>query len=276
MIDFDIQKELHGANGKMHLDIQLTIKEGEFLVITGKSGSGKSTLLRILAGLEKANGTIKVNDELWLDNTKSMAIQKRQIGFVFQDYALFENMTVLENLLYVKKNLALANELLNMTELEGLKNRRPNSLSGGQKQRVSLCRAMMNQPKILFLDEALSALDSDMRKKLQNDIVALHKRFNTTTIMISHDYSEIYKLSSRLVILEQGKVVQDDTAHNILMLDKKEAKSFLQSEILEVKENTAIVLFNDKILEITISDEKKKDIKIGQMIGINLESLKIS
>ncbi|NMD01259.1 MAG: ATP-binding cassette domain-containing protein, partial [Bacteroidales bacterium] len=147
MIKIDINKKLHGANGEMDLNINLEIKQGEFLALTGFSGSGKTTLLRILAGLEEASGTINIDNDIWLNNKFSLAPQKRDIGFVFQDYALFPNFSVLDNLLYVNKDKELANYLLKMTELEELKNRFPQTLSGGQKQRISLCRALMNRPK---------------------------------------------------------------------------------------------------------------------------------
>jgi molybdate transport system ATP-binding protein len=167
MIKIDITKKLHGPVGDMRLYVRLSIKEGEFLALTGHSGSGKTTFLRVLAGLENAQGFIKVGDEIWLDGKKSTPPQKRKIGFVFQDYALFPNMSVEENLLFVNNDKALADYLLEITELDKLKKRLPNSLSGGQKQRVSLCRALMNRPKILLMDEPLSALDPAMRLKLQ-------------------------------------------------------------------------------------------------------------
>ena len=202
MIKIEIEKELHGSNGEMNLKLSLEIEEGCFLALTGKSGSGKTTLLRVLAGLEEAKGYIEIGHEVWLDGEQSLAPQKRKIGFVFQDYALFPNMSVEENLLFVNKDKVLAKRLLELTELTALKKRLPSTLSGGQKQRVSLCRAMMNRPKLLLLDEPLSALDADMRTKLQNEILTLHKEFGTTTIMVSHDPSEIYRLSNRVVVLE--------------------------------------------------------------------------
>ncbi|MEA3512917.1 MAG: ABC transporter ATP-binding protein, partial [Campylobacterota bacterium] len=159
MIKIDINKKLHGSNGEMDLDINLEITKGDFVALAGLSGSGKTTLLRILAGLEDADGTLKIDDDVWLDGKFCLPPQKRKIGFVFQDYALFPNMSVLDNLLYVQKDKELADKLLEMTELSELKKRLPNSLSGGQKQRVSLCRAMMNRPKLLLMDEPLSALD---------------------------------------------------------------------------------------------------------------------
>jgi molybdate transport system ATP-binding protein len=112
MIKIDINKQLHGSNGSMDLDINLNIKEGDFLALSGLSGSGKTTLLRVLAGLEDAKGTISVDDQVWLDEKSNLSIQKRNIGFVFQDYALFNNMSVEQNLLYVNKDKKLANKLL--------------------------------------------------------------------------------------------------------------------------------------------------------------------
>ncbi|CAA6818325.1 MAG: Molybdenum transport ATP-binding protein ModC (TC 3.A.1.8.1), partial [uncultured Sulfurovum sp.] len=165
MLRVDIRKQLHGADGIMDLNITCSIKQGEFVAISGQSGSGKTTLLRILAGLEEAEGSIQIRQEQWLEGNKALAPQQRNIGFVFQDYALFENMTVEENLLFVKDDRKLAKYLLEVTELSSLKKRLPSTLSGGQKQRVSLCRALMNRPKLLLLDEPLSALDATMRLK---------------------------------------------------------------------------------------------------------------
>jgi molybdate transport system ATP-binding protein len=206
MVNITIQKELQGADGTIELDVRLSIQKGEFLAITGRSGSGKSTLLRIIAGLEEASGSIEVNGEFWLHEGKKLAIQKRSLGFVFQDYALFENMTVKEHLLFVQKDEKLADELLHMMELEGLASRYPKNLSGGQKQRVAIARALMRRPKLLLLDEPLSALDPDMRYKLQDELLRLHKRFDTTTIMVSHDKEEIERLASDRYELKDGKL----------------------------------------------------------------------
>ena len=175
MISLNIKKELHGSNGNINLDINLYLQNSEFVALSGVSGSGKTTLLRILAGLEEAYGEIIVDGEIWLNEKITKPIQKRDIGFVFQDYALFPNLSVIDNLLYVKKDKDLAKQLLSLTDLYELKNRYPSSLSGGQKQRVSLCRALMKRPKILLMDEPLSALDPHMRLKLQDEILTLHK-----------------------------------------------------------------------------------------------------
>jgi len=216
MIEIDIHKRLFGSNGEMELDINLTIKRGEFLALAGESGAGKTTTLRILAGLESSMGTIKVDNEIWQTNNYSLAIQKRKIGFVFQDYALFPNMSVEKNLLFVHKDIELANYLLDITNLYNLKDRLPHTLSGGQKQRVSLCRAFMKRPKILLMDEPLSALDPFMRVKLQDEILRLHEEFGTTTLMVSHDLDEIYNLSNRLIIIRDGKIINDGDTKKLL------------------------------------------------------------
>jgi len=217
MLKLDIHKALHGSQGKMHLDVKLDIKQGEFVVLMGESGSGKTTLLRVLAGLEKTEGEVYVEGNSW----KNVPTQQRGIGFVFQDYALFDNMTVEENLLFVKRDEKFAKELLEFTELTGLSNYNVKSLSGGQKQRVALCRAMMNRPKILLMDEPLSSLDRKMREILQREIIKLHKTFGTTTIMVSHDAESSYALADRIIVLELGKVTKDGSKDIVLKKEEK-------------------------------------------------------
>lgn len=221
MIQIDIHKKLHGSQGDMSLDVTLDIQKGEFVALMGESGSGKTTLLRVLAGLEKAEGNITVEDVHWLEKQKMLPPQQREIGFVFQDYALFENMSVEENLLFVHEDKALAKELLEMTELSRLASRNVKGLSGGQKQRVSLCRAMMKKPKLLLMDEPLSALDTVMRTKLQEEILKLHKTFDTTTIMVSHDADVSYQLADRILVLGHGKIIADGTPKEILLKTSK-------------------------------------------------------
>lgn len=215
MIDIEIQKELHGSQGDMHLDLKLQIEKGEFIALMGESGSGKTTLLRVLAGLEKAEGKISVESVTWLKRQKMLPPQQREIGFVFQDYALFDNMSVEENLLFVNEDRALAQRLLELTELTQLASRNVKGLSGGQKQRVSLCRAMMKKPKLLLMDEPLSALDPAMRIKLKDEIRKLHKTFGTTTIMVSHDIEISYELADRILVLDHGTLIADGEPEEI-------------------------------------------------------------
>jgi len=206
MIKVDISKKIFTSDGVVDLKARFDIQKGEFLAISGKSGSGKTTILRVLAGLEKSLGKIEAFGRIWQDDGFFLPPQKRKIGFVFQDYALFLNMTVEENLLYVSKDKELADYLLEITELSKLKTRYPGTLSGGQKQRVALCRALMNRPKLLLLDEPLSAVDEDMREKLQEEILSLHKEFGTTSVLVSHSKSEIEMLCDRSLVIKNGKV----------------------------------------------------------------------
>jgi len=224
MLTIAITKPLHGTDGAMTLDVDLQIEAGSFVAVAGPSGSGKTTLLRIVAGLEEARGRIEMGDEVWLDGGWSLAPQARRIGLVFQDFALFENMTVEGNLLYVEQDRTLADRLLNMTDLEGLRDRYPATLSGGQKQRVALARAMMRRPQVLLLDEPLSALDPAMRALLREEIMALHREFGTTTLMVSHDEREIAQMADRVVRLEQGKVVMDGAPEAYAHTDRIEGE----------------------------------------------------
>lgn len=276
MITININKPLHGASGEMNLHVDLEIKEGEFVALSGKSGSGKTTLLRILAGLEEAKGEIKVGNENWLKGDFSLPPQKRGIGFVFQDYALFENMSVEENLLFVGKDKALAKKLLEMTELSDLAKRAPNTLSGGQKQRVSLCRAMMKRPKLLLLDEPLSALDAVMRTKLQNEILTLHKEFGTTTVMVSHDTSEMYRLANRVILLNLGKIINDGTPKEILLKTSGSQKFSFEGELLDILKvdviYVAIISIGQQLVEVVISELEAKNLQIGQTVNVSTKA----
>ena len=276
MISLNIKKELHGSNGVMNLDINLSLQNGEFVALSGVSGSGKTTLLRVLAGLEEAFGEIIADGEIWLNEKIKKPIQKRDIGFVFQDYALFPNLSVIDNLLYVKKDKDLAKQLLNLTDLYELKNRYPSSLSGGQKQRVSLCRALMKRPKILLMDEPLSALDPHMRLKLQDEILTLHKEFKTTTIMVSHDPSEMYKLASRVLVLKDGKIIDDGLPKDILLKTQGSQKFSFEGVLLDIIKvdviNIAIVAIGQQIVEVVLSHDEARKLQIGQKVNVSTKA----
>jgi molybdate transport system ATP-binding protein len=276
MITLDIQKELLGSNGAMPLHVKLSIKEHDFIALAGQSGSGKTTILRILAGLEEAEGEIRVSEEYWLNDTMALPPQKRHIGFVFQDYALFDNMSVEQNLLYVTKDKSLADKLLTLTHLQELKNRLPITLSGGQKQRVSLCRALMKRPKILLMDEPLSALDPKMRSKLQHDILTLHKEFGTTTIMVSHDPSEIYRLANRVIMLDQGRIIQDGTPKAVLLHTQGSQKFSFSGEILDIIKadviHIAIIAIGQQLVEVVLDESERQFYKIGDHVSVSTKA----
>lgn len=212
MIQFSFKKKLHAANGLMQLDVTCNIGDGELVGLYGASGAGKTSILRMLAGfLRPAEGFIKVNSEVWYNSAEKINVspQKRSTGFVFQDYALFPNMNVRQNLEFaLQKGEAktIINELLELTQLGELRDKKIQSLSGGQKQRIALARALVRKPALLLLDEPLSAIDTEMREKLQDTILQIHRLYGLTTILVSHDIPEIIKLCDKTISLEHGLI----------------------------------------------------------------------
>jgi molybdate transport system ATP-binding protein len=237
LITLRVRKRLIGAEGPFELDVELTVPKGQLTVLSGASGAGKTTLLRMLAGLTHPDeGCIKVDGELWFNARVCVPPQRRSIGFVFQDYALFPSMTVRRNLEFAssRRKDARVNMLLAMVELEELQHRYPADLSGGQQQRVALARALVRQPKILLLDEPLSALDEAMRERLQEEIVRLHRELRLTTIFVSHDRSEILRLADRVIMLDEGRVAFDGPPSHAYRDDQNRCSSRLSAEIVEV------------------------------------------
>ena len=213
MLDFHLTKALHTAAGPRTLDVALALPPGELLAVTGPSGAGKTTLLRLLAGLDRPDaGFVRFGKQTWFDGAQRRWLppQRRPLGFVSQDYALFPNMTVRENLAFAAEGQAdknqLISELLELLELTELAARRPAVLSGGQQQRVALARALARRPRLLLLDEPLSALDLPTRQRLQQVLADVHQRFELTTILISHDPAEIARLAHRVLLLNLGQV----------------------------------------------------------------------
>lgn len=241
-ISISVRKNLHTAEGACQLSVDLQLQNGAFLGVTGASGSGKTTLLRLIAGLLlPQQGRIEVGGKLWLDTGRGFSLppQQRDIGIVFQDYALFPNMNVRENLTFAlgKENEpGIVEELIEITELQGLLAQYPRQLSGGQKQRVALARALVRRPRLLLLDEPLSALDPRMRVRLQNYILEVHKAFDLTTVMVSHDYREIFKLADRVITLQDGQITQPDLLADVLYANDPEGRFRLSGEVLSLEE----------------------------------------
>ena len=278
MIEFSLKKELFGVNENMELNVKINFKSGSFISLSGESGSGKTTILRCLAGLEKANGFIKVDDEIWQDEKIFLSPQKRRIGFVFQDYALFENLSVKDNLLFVEKDIDHCNKLLDMLGLMSLKDRYPTNLSGGQKQRVALGRAMMRKPKLLLLDEPLSALDPHLRARLQDEISKIQDLFKTTTILVSHDPNEIYKLANYMFVLKNGKIIKKGTPKEILLKTSGSQKFAFSGTLLNLEKIDTIfiatVSVGQQITQIALGSDL--GLKIGDEVTISSKAFNLN
>ena len=281
MIEISCKKELNGGGGKFLLEADLSFESDDFVALYGASGGGKTTILRLIAGFEAPqSGFIRVGDKIFFDEKTNLAPQKRNIGFLFQDYALFENMNVCKNLLFAKNDLALANKLLDICGLTSLKNAKISTLSGGQKQRVALARAVMRKPEILLLDEPLSALDNAMRKKLQDYLLALHDEFKMSIILVSHDIAEIYKLCNKVFVLENGKISRSGSASEIFLKSAGSQKFAFNAKILEIKKRDAIyvanVLINRQICEVVLSSSEAINLKAGDMVVVSTKAFSVN
>jgi ABC-type Fe3+/spermidine/putrescine transport system ATPase subunit len=216
-------------------NVSFDVMNGEFLSILGPSGCGKTTILRILIGLlEATSGTIMMGD---LDITKAPSA-KRNMGIVFQNYALFENMTVLQNVQYamkIKKETKAnatkaAKEMIQRMGLEEHMHKKPSELSGGQQQRVAIARTLVLHPNVILFDEPMSALDVETRLALRKEIKQLQAEFGTTMIYITHDQEEAFAMADRIMVMEESNLVQIDTPEDII---KNPANDYVRRFVLE-------------------------------------------
>ncbi|MFJ8512825.1 ABC transporter ATP-binding protein [Lysinibacillus xylanilyticus] len=217
-MSYIVIEELHKKYGLTTVlsNINMKIEKGEFITLLGPSGCGKSTILRILAGLTDASaGKIIIEGK----DMNGVQPKDRQVGMVFQSYALFPNMTVKENVAFglrmQKVNTAEVDqrvqEMLEIVHLSEKANAYPKELSGGQQQRVALARALIVRPKVLLLDEPLSALDAQIRKKLQADLREIQQKLGITMILVTHDQEEAMAVSDRIFVMNNGMIAQSGT-----------------------------------------------------------------
>ena len=204
-------------------DFNLSVDEGSFTTLLGSSGCGKTTILRLISGfLNPDSGTIKINGEI----QNNVLPNRRKVGMVFQDYALFPHLTVEQNLFYGlnltkrSKEQKMQNEQIVKTtaenlDIQNLLKRFPSELSGGQQQRVALGRSLVLKPKILLMDEPLSSLDTNLRLKVREELKEIQKRLKITTVYVTHDREEAFSLSDKIAVMNHGKIVQYDTPENL-------------------------------------------------------------
>ena len=197
-------------------NISIKVSSGELVAVIGPSGSGKSTLLKLISGLTTGHsGSILLNDV----NLTHLPVHQRNMGMVFQSYALFPHLTVAENVAYGLKlrnvskaeRLERAKNLLTLVGLDDFDSRSVTKLSGGQQQRVALARALAIDPSALLLDEPLSALDASIRGQLRDQIKSIQRRFNATTLLVTHDQEEALTMADRVAVMKDGKLLQFDT-----------------------------------------------------------------
>jgi molybdate transport system ATP-binding protein len=276
MIRIDIQKKLFSAQGEFVLDLKLNIQQGEFISLFGQSGAGKTTLLRCLAGLERPDsGSIKVNGETWYDSQSSrwLAARHRRAGYMFQDYALFPNMTVRGNLEFALRpdgERKRVTELIELMGLGELQQRKPATLSGGQKQRVALARALAAEPGLLLLDEPFSALDHATRVRLQDEVMRMQRHYGLTTVMVSHDISEVYKLSQRVLVIENGTIAKQGSPAEVFKSGQASGKFSFAGEVLEIE--TADVVFavtllvGNQVVRVIATPDEARNLKQGDRV----------
>ncbi|WP_188455420.1 ATP-binding cassette domain-containing protein [Virgibacillus oceani] len=203
MLELAITKKLKNFS----IDTAFNVAE-EIVVLFGPSGAGKTTILNCIAGLTNPDeGRITLNNRrLYLSKEKPIPVQKRNIGYLFQDYALFPHMTVKKNIDYGMKDKALVHKLISVIGIEHILDRYPQQISGGEKQRVALIRALATEPEALLLDEPFSSLDDKTREECQRELLRLHSIWKIPIIMVTHDYKEAEMLGNRILLIRQGKL----------------------------------------------------------------------
>ena len=282
MIEIFLQKKLNSSSGDMLLDFKTEIEPGQFVTLYGKSGAGKTSTLRIIAGLLKPDlGKISIHGNILLDSSQKINLppQKRKIGFVFQDYALFPNMTIFENLsfaLHKIQSKKILDELIEIMEIGDLRNQKPYRLSGGQQQRVAVARALVQKPELLLLDEPLSALDEEMRSKIQKYILEVHREYNLTTILISHDLAEVLKMSDHVLVLDHGKIIQEGHPLEIFSNEKLNGNFQVTGEIVSIvnqNENLILtILIGKEIAKIVVNQNENPLLALGDNVLISSPS----
>lgn len=271
-------KQLHTATGLQDLKIDLELEPGSFSCLFGPSGVGKTTTLRVIAGISQPEkGFLAHGENVWLDSSCKLNLppQKRKVGFVFQDYALFPSMNVFQNVCYgVPKGTSKESiqHLLENLGLSNLQKRNVLALSGGQQQRVALARAIAAKPELLLLDEPLSALDPSMRKSLQDLLQKIHSEYKMTILMVSHDIPEIFKLASKVFQLEGSAIVKSGSPSVAFDTFSEKGMFNILGEIIAIDTHpilsTITLCIGQEIVRVALPKSETVNLQIGQRVSL--------
>ena len=277
MIEINVEKQLDGAAGRQILRVDSRWDSGQRVALFGASGAGKTTLLRMLAGLVRPDaGRIVVDGELWFDSSLGVCLpaQARRVGMVFQDYALFPHLSVRGNLEFAqaRKDPKRVDELLALTGLAALATRKPATLSGGQQQRVALARALAAEPRLLLLDEPLSALDPALREQLQGELLALQQRFALSTLLVSHDLAEVFRLAQHVLRLEAGLVIGAGAPAELFLAQSGGGRFHLAAQVLAIRRvdvvEMASLLVGGQIVDVVLDEGEAARLRVGASVTI--------
>ncbi len=271
-----LHRTLEAPQGPMSLEVDFEIPPGQLITLYGESGAGKTSVLRMLSGLMLPDyGCITFDQDIWFDSEKKInkRPQERNIGYVFQDYALFPNMTVDEQIRFSLKNKSEKNiisELIDVLELGNLRHRTPVMLSGGQQQRVALARVLACKPHLLLLDEPLSALGFNMRQRLQDYIISIQHKYKLTTILVSHDVGEVYRLSQSVIWLEDGKIKDQGDPKSVFSHKQTSGNFQLLGEVLRIEKADVIyittVLIGNSLVKVVTEESEAIKLKAGDKV----------
>ncbi len=279
MIRVSVNKMLKAQDSEFNLQIDCTIQSGEIIGLYGDSGAGKTSFLRIMAGLMTPDsGKVLVGGNRWFDRKGRVNLKtsKRSIGYVFQENALFPNMSVRRNLLFAvdeTHQMESLDRIVELTQLERLLERMPNSLSGGQQQRVALARAMVREPQVLLLDEPLSALDHNMRSSMQDIILKSQRELGFTCILVTHDMSEIFKMCHRVFSLREGNIVKRGTPYEVFSENRSGGKFSFTGEVIDIVKEDVIyivtVLIGSQITKVVADESEASNFAKGDRVLVS-------
>lgn len=282
MINIAINKKFKGNRNEFELKVNFDFSEGEVIGVYGKSGAGKSSLLRAICGFETVDeGFIKINNKIWLCSEKKINIptQKRRIGLLSQEYNLFPNFNIEQNILFSAPknyNKELFHKLINTAGVNELLKEFPYHLSGGQQQRIALIRALMREPQLLLLDEPFSALDKKMRDTLLDLLITFKKSLSFTCLFVSHDVSDLQKIADIILHLEDGKVIDFGRTNKLFAKSNISGKYKIIGKVVTIQKSDLVfiveIIYENSLMKIIATEDEIKNVNIGDNVVISAKA----